>query len=107
LLVFINFSKTARELVDRMQKNDSDYYLEVITHLKEHYVVCTFAWCSYSWVAKHSSIHLNSFSLVISNIRQSAFKSLYFLSLLPKFLGGSCTCSDKGVCFGLNRRAKK
>ncbi|AQL02949.1 Phosphatidylinositol/phosphatidylcholine transfer protein SFH13 [Zea mays] len=59
---FKNFSKTARELVHRMQKIDSDYYPEVLG----------------------------------SNY-QSMLLEVIDSSELPEFLGGSCTCSDKGV----------
>ncbi|AQK89285.1 Phosphatidylinositol/phosphatidylcholine transfer protein SFH13 [Zea mays] len=65
---FKNFSKTARELVHRMQKIDSDYYLEVLG----------------------------------SNY-QSRLLEVIDSSELPEFLGGSCTCSDKGGCLGSNK----
>ncbi|PWZ07478.1 Actin-interacting protein 1-2 [Zea mays] len=65
---FKNFSKTARELVHRMQKIDSDYYPEVLG----------------------------------SNY-QSRLLEVIDSSELPEFLGGSCTCSDKGGCLGSNK----
>nr|CAB3483365.1 unnamed protein product [Digitaria exilis] len=63
-----NFSKTARELINRMQKIDSDYYPEVLG----------------------------------SNY-QSRLLEVIDSSELPEFLGGSCTCSDKGGCLGSNK----
>ncbi|PWZ10474.1 Phosphatidylinositol/phosphatidylcholine transfer protein SFH6 [Zea mays] len=65
---FKNFSRTARELVNRMQKIDSDYYPEVLG----------------------------------SNY-QSRLLEVIDSSELPEFLGGSCTCSDKGGCLGSNK----
>ncbi|ONM22509.1 Phosphatidylinositol/phosphatidylcholine transfer protein SFH13 [Zea mays] len=65
---FKNFSKTARELVQRMQRIDSDYYPEVLG----------------------------------SNY-QSRLIEVIDSSELPKFLGGSCTCSEKGGCLRSNR----
>ncbi|KAI4964158.1 hypothetical protein ZWY2020_006960 [Hordeum vulgare] len=64
---FKNFSKTARELVHRMQKIDSDYYPEVLG----------------------------------SNY-QSRLLEVIDASELPEFLGGSCTCIDKGGCLGIS-----
>jgi hypothetical protein len=40
---FKNFSRTARELVNRMQKIDSDYYLEVIILFEG--VLCCWDFC--------------------------------------------------------------
>ncbi|OEL37360.1 Phosphatidylinositol/phosphatidylcholine transfer protein SFH6, partial [Dichanthelium oligosanthes] len=65
---FKNFSKTARELVQRMQRIDSDYYPEVLG----------------------------------SNY-QSRLIEVIDSSELPEFLGGSCTCSDKGGCLGSDK----
>ncbi|ONM02678.1 phosphatidylinositol/phosphatidylcholine transfer protein SFH6 isoform X1 [Zea mays] len=99
---FKNFSKTARELVHRMQKIDSDYYPETL-----HQMFVVNAGSGFKWIwnsvkgfldpKTSSKIH------VLGSNYQSRLLEVMDSSELPEFLGGSCTCSDKGGCLGSNK----
>jgi len=99
---FKNFSKTARELVHRMQKIDSDYYPETL-----HQMFVVNAGSGFKWIwnsvkgfldpKTSSKIH------VLGSNYQSRLLEVIDSSELPEFLGGSCTCSDKGGCLGSNK----
>ncbi|AQL02950.1 phosphatidylinositol/phosphatidylcholine transfer protein SFH6 [Zea mays] len=96
---FKNFSKTARELVHRMQKIDSDYYPETL-----HQMFVVNAGSGFKWIwnsvkgfldpKTSSKIH------VLGSNYQSMLLEVIDSSELPEFLGGSCTCSDKGGPLG-------
>ncbi|KAK8451380.1 hypothetical protein SEVIR_6G204600v4 [Setaria viridis] len=97
-----NFSKTARELINRMQKIDSDYYPETL-----HQMFVVNAGSGFKWIwnsvkgfldpKTSSKIH------VLGSNYQSRLLEVIDSSELPEFLGGSCTCSDKGGCLGSNK----
>lgn len=99
---FKNFSKTARELVHRMQKIDSDFYPETL-----HQMFVVNAGSGFKWIwnsvkgfldpKTSSKIH------VLGSNYQSRLLEVIDSSELPEFLGGSCTCSDKGGCLGSNK----
>ncbi|XP_066326594.1 phosphatidylinositol/phosphatidylcholine transfer protein SFH6-like [Miscanthus floridulus] len=99
---FKNFSKTARELVHRMQKIDSDYYPETL-----HQMFVVNAGSGFKWIwnsvkgfldpKTSSKIH------VLGSNYQSRLLEVIDSSELPEFLGGSCTCSDKGGCLGSSK----
>uniref|UniRef100_A0A0E0M2K5 CRAL-TRIO domain-containing protein n=1 Tax=Oryza punctata TaxID=4537 RepID=A0A0E0M2K5_ORYPU len=111
-----NFSKTARELVHRMQKIDNDYYPET---LHQMYVVNAGSGFKLIWNSvkgfldpkTSSKIHVlgtnyQSRLLEVIDNSSSAYQdlenALCFHSELPEFLGGSCTCSEGG-CLGSNK----
>ncbi|XP_066336705.1 disease resistance protein RGA5-like isoform X3 [Miscanthus floridulus] len=99
---FKNFSKTARELVHRMQKIDSDYYPETL-----HQMFVVNAGSGFKWIwnsvkgfldpKTSSKIH------VLGSNYQSRLLEVIDSSELPEFLGGLCTCSDKGGCLGSSK----
>ncbi|KAJ1269010.1 hypothetical protein BS78_07G177400 [Paspalum vaginatum] len=99
---FKNFSKTARELIHRMQKIDSDFYPETL-----HQMFVVNAGSGFKWIwnsvkgfldpKTSSKIH------VLGSNYQSRLLEVIDPCELPEFLGGSCTCSDKGGCLGSNK----
>ncbi|XP_066390453.1 phosphatidylinositol/phosphatidylcholine transfer protein SFH6-like isoform X2 [Miscanthus floridulus] len=99
---FKNFSKTARELVQRMQRVGSDYYPEM---LHQMYVVNAGSGFKLIWNSVKGFLDPQTSSKihVLGSNYQSRLIEVIDSSELPKFLGGSCTCSDKGGCLGSNR----
>nr|ACG43060.1 phosphatidylinositol transporter/ transporter [Zea mays] len=99
---FKNFSKTARELVQRMQRIDSDYYPET---LHQMYVVNAGSGFKLIWNSVKGFLDPKTSSKihVLGSNYQSRLIEVIDSSELPKFLGGSCTCSEKGGCLRSNR----
>ncbi|RCV12166.1 hypothetical protein SETIT_2G247900v2 [Setaria italica] len=99
---FKNFSKTARELVQRMQRIDSDYYPET---LHQMYVVNAGSGFKLIWNSVKGFLDPKTSSKihVLGSNYQSRLIEVIDSSELPEFLGGSCTCSDKGGCLGSNK----
>ncbi|XP_006659538.1 phosphatidylinositol/phosphatidylcholine transfer protein SFH6 [Oryza brachyantha] len=99
---FKNFSKTARELVHRMQKIDSDYYPET---LHQMFVVNAGSGFKLIWNSVKGFLDPKTSSKihVLGSNYQSRLLEVIDSSELPEFLGGSCTCSDKGGCLGSNK----
>ncbi|XP_062196457.1 phosphatidylinositol/phosphatidylcholine transfer protein SFH12-like isoform X2 [Phragmites australis] len=99
---FKNFSKTARELVHRMQKIDSDYYPET---LHQMFVVNAGSGFKLIWNSVKGFLDPKTSSKihVLGSNYQSRLLDVIDSSELPEFLGGSCTCSDKGGCLGSNK----
>ncbi|KAK3130354.1 hypothetical protein QOZ80_6BG0492450 [Eleusine coracana subsp. coracana] len=97
-----NFSKTARELVQRMQRIDSDYYPET---LHQMYVVNAGSGFKLIWNSVKGFLDPKTSSKihVLGSNYQSRLIEVIDPCELPEFLGGSCTCSDKGGCLGSNR----
>uniref|UniRef100_A0A0E0ETA3 CRAL-TRIO domain-containing protein n=1 Tax=Oryza meridionalis TaxID=40149 RepID=A0A0E0ETA3_9ORYZ len=96
-----NFSKTARELVHRMQKIDSDYYPET---LHQMYVVNAGSGFKLIWNSVKGFLDPKTSSKihVLGTNYQSRLLEVIDKSELPEFLGGSCTCSEGG-CLGSNK----
>ncbi|KAF0896051.1 hypothetical protein E2562_018169 [Oryza meyeriana var. granulata] len=99
---FKNFSRTARELVHRMQKIDSDYYPET---LHQMFVVNAGSGFKLIWNSVKGFLDPKTSSKihVLGSNYQSRLLEVIDSSELPEFLGGSCTCSDKGGCLGSNK----
>ncbi|CAL5082012.1 unnamed protein product [Urochloa decumbens] len=99
---FKNFSKTARELVQRMQRIDSDYYPET---LHQMYVVNAGSGFKLIWNSIKGFLDPKTSSKihVLGSNYQSRLVEVIGSSELPEFLGGSCTCSDKGGCLRSNK----
>uniref|UniRef100_A0ACD6AML2 Uncharacterized protein n=1 Tax=Avena sativa TaxID=4498 RepID=A0ACD6AML2_AVESA len=99
---FKNFSKTARELVHRMQKIDSDYYPET---LHQMFVVNAGSGFKLIWNSVKGFLDPKTSSKihVLGSNYQSKLLEVIDASELPEFLGGSCACSDKGGCLGSNK----
>ncbi|KAK3122063.1 hypothetical protein QOZ80_8BG0664620 [Eleusine coracana subsp. coracana] len=97
-----NFSRTARELVQRMQKIDSDYYPET---LHQMFVVNAGSGFKLIWNSVKGFLDPKTSSKihVLGSNYQSRLLEVIDSSELPEFLGGSCTCSDKGGCLGSNK----
>ncbi|TVU09972.1 hypothetical protein EJB05_43472, partial [Eragrostis curvula] len=97
-----NFSKTARELVQRMQRIDSDYYPET---LHQMYVVNAGSGFKLIWNSVKGFLDPKTSSKihVLGSNYQSRLAEVIEPSELPDFLGGSCTCSDNGGCLGSNK----
>ncbi|KAL6656224.1 hypothetical protein ACP70R_007050 [Stipagrostis hirtigluma subsp. patula] len=97
-----NFSKTARELVQRMQRIDSDYYPET---LHQMYVVNAGAGFKLIWNSVKGFLDPKTSSKihVLGSNYQSKLLEVIDSSELPEFLGGSCTCGDNGGCLGSNK----
>ncbi|XP_052165492.1 phosphatidylinositol/phosphatidylcholine transfer protein SFH6-like [Oryza glaberrima] len=99
---FKNFSKTARELINRMQKIDSDYYPET---LHQMFVVNAGSGFKLIWNSVKGFLDPKTSSKihVLGSNYQSRLLEVIDSSELPDFLGGSCSCSDKGGCLGSNK----
>uniref|UniRef100_A0A0D9X9C0 CRAL-TRIO domain-containing protein n=1 Tax=Leersia perrieri TaxID=77586 RepID=A0A0D9X9C0_9ORYZ len=99
---FKNFSKIARELVNRMHKIDSDYYPET---LHQMFVVNAGNGFKLIWNSVKGFLDPKTSSKihVLGSNYQSRLLEVIDSSELPEFLGGSCTCSDNGGCLGSNK----
>ncbi|KAG8057144.1 hypothetical protein GUJ93_ZPchr0002g24289 [Zizania palustris] len=96
-----NFSKTARELVHRMQKIDSDYYPET---LHQMYVVNAGSGFKLIWNSVKGFLDPKTSSKihVLGTNYQNRLLEVIDSSELPEFLGGSCVCNEDG-CLGSNK----
>ncbi|XP_027357096.1 phosphatidylinositol/phosphatidylcholine transfer protein SFH8-like isoform X2 [Abrus precatorius] len=79
---FKNLTKSARELITRLQKIDGDFYPEMLWNTVKTFLD----------PRTTSKIH------VLGNKFQSKLLEIIDESELPEFLGGRCTCVDQGGC---------
>ncbi|XP_072978246.1 phosphatidylinositol/phosphatidylcholine transfer protein SFH13-like [Typha angustifolia] len=98
---FKNFSKSARELIHHMQKIDGDYYPET---LHQMFIVNAGHGFKLIWNSVKGFLDPKTTSKihVLGTKYQSRLLEAIDLSQLPDFLGGLCTCSDKGGCLRSN-----
>ncbi|CAL9199373.1 unnamed protein product [Musa hybrid cultivar] len=92
-----NFSKTARELIQRLQKIDNDNYPETLFRM---FIINAGPGFRLLWNTVKSFLDPKTTSkiYVLGSKYQSKLLEVIELSELPEFLGGSCICSDLGGC---------
>ncbi|WOH04289.1 hypothetical protein DCAR_0623698 [Daucus carota subsp. sativus] len=96
-LGFKNFNSTAREVMENLKKIDSNYYPETLHRM---FVVNAGPSFRSLWniVKKILDPKTASKIQVLGNKYQNKLLEVIDASELPEFLGGSCTCADRGGC---------
>ncbi|KAE9447298.1 hypothetical protein C3L33_20810, partial [Rhododendron williamsianum] len=92
-----HFSKTARELIQQIQKIDGDNYPETLCRM---YIINAGSGFRLLWNTVKSFLDPKTTTKiqVLGNKYQSKLLEAIDSSELPDFLGGTCTCADKGGC---------
>uniref|UniRef100_A0A5B7A1B8 CRAL-TRIO domain-containing protein n=1 Tax=Davidia involucrata TaxID=16924 RepID=A0A5B7A1B8_DAVIN len=92
-----NFNKAARELIQRIQKIDGDNYPETLCRM---YIINAGSGFRLLWNTVKSFLDPKTTAKihVLGNKYQSKLIEIIDPSELPEFLGGSCTCAEKGGC---------
>ncbi|CAM8915606.1 unnamed protein product [Rhodiola kirilowii] len=91
------FSKAARELIQIIQKIDSDNYPETLNRM---FIINAGSGFRLLWNSVKGFLDPNTAAKinVLGNKYQSKLLEMIDASELPDFLGGTCTCSDQGGC---------
>ncbi|KAK6946276.1 CRAL-TRIO lipid binding domain [Dillenia turbinata] len=92
-----NLNKASRELLMRIQKIDGDNYPETLCHML---IINAGAGLRLLWNTVKSFLDPKTTAKiqVLGNKFQSKLLEVIDASELPEFLGGTCTCADKGGC---------
>ncbi|XP_057502528.1 phosphatidylinositol/phosphatidylcholine transfer protein SFH3-like isoform X1 [Actinidia eriantha] len=92
-----HLSKTARELIMRIQKIDGDNYPESLCRM---YIINAASGFRMLWNTIKSFLDPKTVAKiqVLGNKYQSKLLEVIDASELPDFLGGTCTCAGKGGC---------
>lgn len=92
-----NFTKSARELIQALQKVDGDNYPETLCRM---FIINAGSGFRLLWNTVKSFLDPKTTAKinVLSNKYQSKLLEIIDASELPDFFGGTCTCADKGGC---------
>lgn len=92
-----NFNKAARELIQSLQKIDGDNYPETLHRM---FIINAGSGFRLLWNTIKSFLDPKTTAKihVLGNKYQSKLLEVIEASELPEFLGGTCTCEDKGGC---------
>ncbi|BBG94892.1 Sec14p-like phosphatidylinositol transfer family protein [Prunus dulcis] len=92
-----NFTKSARDLMVRLQKIDSDNYPETLCRM---FIINAGPGFRMLWPTVKAFLDARTTAKihVLGNKYQSKLLEIIDASELPEFLGGSCTCSNQGGC---------
>ncbi|GAB2279517.1 Phosphatidylinositol/phosphatidylcholine transfer protein sfh12 [Dionaea muscipula] len=91
------FNKAARDLITRLQKIDGDNYPETLNRM---FIINAGSGFRLLWNTVKSFLDPKTTAkiTVLGNKYQSKLLEAIDASELPEFLGGTCTCADKGGC---------
>ncbi|XP_061352457.1 phosphatidylinositol/phosphatidylcholine transfer protein SFH3-like [Gastrolobium bilobum] len=94
---FKSMNKAARDLLQRLQKIDGDNYPESLNRM---FIINAGSGFRLLWNTVKSFLDPKTTSKihVLGNKYQSKLLEIIEASELPEFLGGTCTCADKGGC---------
>jgi len=91
------FNKAARDLITRLQKIDGDNYPESLNRM---FIINAGSGFRMLWNTVKSFLDPKTAAKinVLGNKYQSKLLEIIDASELPEFVGGKCTCADKGGC---------
>ncbi|KAI3809793.1 hypothetical protein L1987_19393 [Smallanthus sonchifolius] len=92
-----NMNKSARELIQHLQNIDGNNYPETLCRM---YIINAGSGFRLLWSTVKSFLDPKTTSKihVLGNKYQNQLLEMIDASQLPTFLGGTCTCADKGGC---------
>ncbi|KAK7257967.1 hypothetical protein RIF29_32318 [Crotalaria pallida] len=92
-----SMNKAARDLLQRLQKIDGDNYPESLNRM---FIINAGSGFRLLWNTVKSFLDPKTTAKihVLGNKYQSKLLEIIDASELPEFLGGTCTCADKGGC---------